>query len=1173
MPTLSASGQTASPAAGAGVPGYEILGELGRGGMGVVYKARHLKLNRIVALKMILAGGHASPDDLARFHREAKAVARLQHPNIVQVYEVGTQEDRPFFSLEYVPGGSLADRLDGKPWPAAQAAALLHALARAMYAAHKQDIVHRDLKPANVLLTAAGEPKITDFGLAKRLDGAETVRTQTGAVMGTPSYMAPEQAGGKGDIGPAADVYALGAILYELLTGKPPFEAATPLDTILQVLADDPVPPRRLRPKVNRDLETICLKCLEKEPEQRYPSVAALANELRRFRRGEPIRARKAGARERLVKWARRRPAVAALVGVSALALVLLVVGLLVVNVRISHQQQETQEALEDKSKTLAELNQAHTQLQTTLTDLNRAFARQRDLQRTIISQAEWEWALGHPTVTDRLLDACKASEHPPWEWRYLKRLCHAELLTLRGHAGAVHGVAFSPDGTRIASAAADRTVKVWDAATGRIQHTWPTTVKAPSAVAFSPDGQRLAAAAEDGRVLLWDMATRRPVATPAPVRGDAGIVALAFRPDGKGLAAAARDRTVKVWDLTTTRAPLSLTVPGDQLFAVRFRADGNLLAISSAEETIRLWDVQAKKAIFPVRIGAESYTAFSYSADGKRVAAAADDNTLSLWDTTTGRAVYTLRGHGSRVLCTAFRPDGKRLVSADEAGTIKVWDVTRDPQGLILGGGPDTYHNATLSKDGQLLAAAGDDHTVRVWDAATGRPLPSSQRHRQKVSYVAFSPDSRFLASASDDGTAKVWEVRKNREVFSLRMDGGARRLAFSPDGKQLALVGPGVLVIVCDAATGKKLFALPAPGERVFAVAFSPDSQFLATGGRDDKVRVWNARDGKEVRYFTARHNGVYAVAFSPNGNRLAAAGADKTVIVWDRTTTEIVVTLPGHEDAAITSVAFHPDGQRLVTASMDHTLKIWDLAAGQETLTLRGHHGAVYSAQFSRDGQRLISASGDRTVRVWDATITARRLADWEAGALVADLFEKRLLRDDVRADLRAAKLSEQVRRTALQLVEAYEEDAAKLNDASWNVIKFRGADEERYRRALRWAEAARQQEPDNGRFLNTLGIAMCRVGQFDKDLYPKALETLTRAAAINSRTLGPEAVPSDYAFLAMASFQVGKKTEAQKYLDRARAILKKPPWTFYPEHQNFLRQAETLLQPKKDAGKSP
>ncbi|HEX5442202.1 MAG TPA: serine/threonine-protein kinase, partial [Pirellulales bacterium] len=291
------------------MPGYEILAELGRGGMGVVYQARHKSLARLVALKMILSGAHASAGDLARFKSEAEAVARLQHENIVQIYEVGEHEGKPFFALEFCPGGSLDRKLAGTPLRPRDAAQLTESLARAVQAAHAAKVVHRDLKPANVLLAADGRPKITDFGLAKKLDDAGV--TATGMVMGTPSYMAPEQASGAKDVGPAADIYALGAILYELLTGRPPFKGATPLDTMVQVTRIEPVPPRQLQPTVPRDLETICLKCLEKAPAKRYPTAQALGEDLCRYLDGKPVVARPVGVAGRTVRWVRRNTVVA----------------------------------------------------------------------------------------------------------------------------------------------------------------------------------------------------------------------------------------------------------------------------------------------------------------------------------------------------------------------------------------------------------------------------------------------------------------------------------------------------------------------------------------------------------------------------------------------------------------------------------------------------------------------------------------------------------------------------------------------------------------------------------------------------------------------------------------------------------------------------------------------
>jgi len=308
------------------IPGYRMEEVLGRGGVGVVYKARHLKLNRDVALKMLLSGAYANPHELARFTREAEAVASLRHANIVQVYDIGELEGLPFFTMELMEGGSLAQKLAGVPIPAAEAASLIETLSMAAHIAHQGNLIHRDLKPSNILLSDDGTPKITDFGLARRIDG-EAEMTQTGAHVGTPSYMAPEQAlGNMNAIGPATDVYGLGAVLYEMLTGRPPFRAETVLETERQLISEQPVSPSRLNRRVPKDLETICLKCLSKEPSRRYVSAAALADDVRRFRQGEPIKARPITFVGRTWRWSRRHPAAAALVTTALLFSIVAVV-------------------------------------------------------------------------------------------------------------------------------------------------------------------------------------------------------------------------------------------------------------------------------------------------------------------------------------------------------------------------------------------------------------------------------------------------------------------------------------------------------------------------------------------------------------------------------------------------------------------------------------------------------------------------------------------------------------------------------------------------------------------------------------------------------------------------------------------------------------------------------
>jgi eukaryotic-like serine/threonine-protein kinase len=438
---------------GVTVGGYELLGVIAHGGMGVVYKARHTRLDRLAAIKMVLAGAHASPDQLARFRAEAQVVASLQHPNIVQLYEVGEHDHMPYIALEFVEGGSLASKAGGRPQPPREAASLIEVMARAMDYAHENGVVHRDLKPANVLLTAGGAPKVTDFGLAKRLE-SDSGQTRTGTLMGTPSYMAPEQAAGKThEISPLTDVYALGAILYELLTGVPPFSGRNPSETIIAVLKTDPVSPRRLQANTPQDLDTICLKCLEKEPAKRYGSAAELADDLRRFLAGDTIRARPVGSVERLWRWCRRNPGIASL---SAAVLVLLttVAGLSVgaaVRIRAEKQvaeanaaaaieaQRQTESALLEakRLKGIAEQNEAAARTAQTQAENDRAAAekaRKRADAAETVAAAQLERAL--KTLGDFVTIVQDQLDNAPGTQKVKKDLLELALGELRAMAG-----------------------------------------------------------------------------------------------------------------------------------------------------------------------------------------------------------------------------------------------------------------------------------------------------------------------------------------------------------------------------------------------------------------------------------------------------------------------------------------------------------------------------------------------------------------------------------------------------------------------------------------------------------------------------------------------------------------------------------------------------------------
>jgi WD40 repeat protein len=961
--TLPGAPLTAEPEDG--LPGrtigpYVIEQRLGCGGMGVVYQARQTALGRTVALKMIRAGAHAGSEERRRFKAEAAAVARLQHPNIVQIHEVGEADGLPYFSLEFCPGGSLADRLRGEPLPPREAARVAEALAQAVEAAHAVGIVHRDLKPANVLLAADGTPKISDFGLAKWLDG-QPGQTASGAVVGTPSYMAPEQAGGKNrEVGPATDVYALGAILYELLTGRPPFRAANPLDTLLLVVSAEPVPPSRLQPGVPRDLEAVVLKCLEKDSARRYPTAHELAEDLRRFGAGESVQARPVGAAERGLRWARRRPAVAGLLAVSAILTLLLLAG----GVALVFDSQ----VRDLNGRLRVALAQAEKAQQGEMEQRERA---QVLLYFMSIERAHSAWRENDVQRADDILETCDP-EQRRWEWYYVHRLCHSELLALKGHTHFVNSVAFSPDNSRLASASSDLMVKIWDARSGQETFTLKGHTSSVQGVAWSPDGTRLASASYDKTLKVWDTGTGQEALT---LKGHTNVVnGVAWSPDGTRLASASNDGTVKVWDARTGQEALSLKGHRSWVMGVAFNLDGTRLASASADQTVRVWDARSGQGTLILQGHTDAVLSVAWSPDGTRLASASRDTTVKVWDANLGQVTHTLMGHTARVRGVAWSPDGTQLASASDDKMAKVWDAksgqeTRTPQkhtGMVFG--------VAWSPDGTRLASASQDRTVKVWDAQTGQEALTLKGHTDFVMGVAFSSDGTRLASAGGKlgipGEVKVWDTRTGREVLTLKGHTNAvRAVAWSPDGSRLASASHDQTVKVWDAQTGQEARTLKGHTDAVRAVAWSPDGSRLASASYDKTVKVWDAQTGQEERTLKGHTDFVLCVVFSPDGSRLASASDDGTLKVWDAQTGLEALTFKGHTKW-ISGVAWSPDGTRLASASGDGTGSVWDVGTGTETSRLKGHTGGVASVVFNPDGTRLATASGDRTVKIWDA-----------------------------------------------------------------------------------------------------------------------------------------------------------------------------------------------------------